>query len=197
MTDSTLQNDDPSLLGGAADEPKADEPKADAPKADEPKADEPKADEPKADELTLDAEPGEEPLRDKIVALGKELKLDKDSAVKVQTLVKETVAAREAVMAEEFKNQVKEWADTVRADPDLGGAKLRENLGVAAKAIDAFGGKELREILDATGLGNHPVLVKAFVQIGKAIADDRLAGGGAGGTQQRDARSLYPNSNMN
>lgn len=131
------------------------------------------------------------------MALGKELKLGKDSAVKVQALVKETVAAREAALAESFKEQVKQWADVVRADPELGGSNLKGNLSIAAKAIDAFGGKELREVLDATGLGNHPLLVKAFVQIGKAIADDRLAGGGAGGASQRDARSMYPNSNMN
>lgn len=85
------------------------------------------------------------------------------------------------------------WADQVRADKEFGGLKLEENLGIAAKARDAFGGPELKMLFDKTGIGNHPALVRAFVKIGKAISQDGfVSGGGSGATSTKSyADRLY------
>ena len=54
----------------------------------------------------------------------------------------------------------------------------------AHRAAEAFGGDELMTFLDETGLGDHPVLIKAFAAISKSISEDSarltLQGGGAG-----------------
>ena len=65
-----------------------------------------------------------------------------------------------------------QWVSAVKADPDIGGAKLPQSLAAASRAIDAFGGPALRSALSLTGAGNNPAVVKAFVEIGKAMADD-------------------------
>jgi hypothetical protein len=42
--------------------------------------------------------------------------------------------------------------------------------------VKDFGGEPLVKLLNESGLGNHPLLVKAFVAIGKARAEDRIGG---------------------
>lgn len=87
------------------------------------------------------------------------------------------------------------WATEVKADKDIGGDALAANLATAQKALDAFGGAPLKDVLNSYGLGNHPVLVKAFVQIGKAISEDNLVPSGRaarGSDPESRAASLYP-----
>ena len=67
--------------------------------------------------------------------------------------------------------QQSEWQAAIKADPDIGGDKLAPAIAEAAIALDAFGGAELRQALIVTGAGNHPAIVKAFVQVGRMMAD--------------------------
>lgn len=88
------------------------------------------------------------------------------------------------------------WESQVRADKEFGGDKLNENLGLAAKFRDTFGSPELKQLLDKTGLGNHPALVRAFIKAGKSISQDSpVMGSGSGATPTRTgpvtAASLY------
>jgi hypothetical protein len=105
-------------------------------------------------------------------AIAKELKLPKDVAQRVvDVAVKREQAAREL-----RDTTVKQWADDVKADKELGGDKLPETLAIAKKAID-IGPPELKTFLDASGLGNHPLFVKWAHTIGKALSEDRFVSG--------------------
>ena len=65
----------------------------------------------------------------------------------------------------------KEWLDNAKVDPRFGGAAYDQNITIAAKAIDTFGGPKLREFFNQTGIGNHPDVIDTFVNIGKAIQE--------------------------
>jgi hypothetical protein len=52
------------------------------------------------------------------------------------------------------------------------GEKYDHNVKVAQHALSEFGGKELVEYLNATGLGNNPALIRAFQKAGEAIMGD-------------------------
>ena len=85
-----------------------------------------------------------------------------------------------------------EWLETSKADKEFGGEKLPENLGVARKALDAFATPELCKLLDETGLGNHPEVIRMFFRAGKAISEDKFVGGNqAGGGKANPANVLY------
>ncbi len=56
------------------------------------------------------------------------------------------------------------------------GKDYDRNLGFAKKAVDHFGGKDLADYLDASGMGNHTPLIKAFQAIGKALGEDTMIG---------------------
>lgn len=92
--------------------------------------------------------------------------------------------------------RVAEWGEQSKADKEFGGDKLNENLALASKAMDAFATPELKQVLDQTGIGNHPELIRAFVRIGRQISEDRLVPGGSmpAGDSRSIAERLYPNS---
>jgi len=124
-------------------------------------------------------------------ALAKEFKLSAENAQKVADIGAKMVQKAAVAQAEQFKATQAEWAREVTNDKEIGGAKLQENLGVARKAIETFGGAELREFLNVTGFGNNPLLVKTFARIGKAISEDGFVRGGTTTTPD-PAANFYP-----
>lgn len=63
------------------------------------------------------------------------------------------------------------WQQQTR---DTYGDNLPRALATAARAVESFGGNELRELLDQTGLGNHPVLIEAFRKAGEHLQEDKI-----------------------
>lgn len=134
--------------------------------------------------------------------VAKELDLPQDKAQLVIDKVLPAMQARQAEQAGEFYAEIggppDTWAASSTADKEFGGDKLAESLAVAKKARDAFGTPELTTLLNKTGLGNHPEIVRVFYRAGLAISEDRLVTGGQGGQPGTgDARRLYAASNMN
>ena len=69
---------------------------------------------------------------------------------------------------------------------------------MARKAVEQFGTPELRTLLDESGLGSHPEVVRFFYRAGKAIGDDNFVAAGrtappGGSSEQKHAATLYPN----
>lgn len=104
------------------------------------------------------------------------------------------MAEKQAEVVAKVRN---DWAEQSRSDKEFGGEKLQENLAVAQKAMKQFGSPELTELLNKSGLGNHPEIIRAFYRAGKAISEDGFVAGGKASVQNGDARALFPNSNMN
>ena len=103
--------------------------------------------------------------------------------------VAERVAAQQAEMLAQAETT---WKADTAADKEIGGDALSVNLGVARKALDAFGTPELRALLEGSRLGNHPEVIRFMVKAGKAISEDRMVTGGAGPKgEQTTASKLY------
>jgi hypothetical protein len=124
--------------------------------------------------------------------LAKELNLPQAQAQKVVDLG----VKLQQKQAEAWQAQIEKWVGDVKSDKDIGGDKLPENLGIARKAIDTFAPPELKELLNSSGLGNHPLMIKTFLNIGKAISEDGfVTGSKTAGTKQSLESRLYGNSN--
>lgn len=125
-------------------------------------------------------------------AIAKELKLDQAAAQKLADIGAK-MAQRQA---QAHAQLVETWTEQVKTDKEIGGDKLAENLGVARKAIDTFGSPELKALLNSSGLGNHPEVVKLAFKVGKAIREDRFVSGSPKGNTTNDpAKKLFPNMN--
>lgn len=66
------------------------------------------------------------------------------------------------------------WTEQTR---QLFGPGYQQEVARALAAAERFGGPELRALLDATGLGSHPAVVKTFHQISQQIAEDTSVSG--------------------
>jgi hypothetical protein len=90
--------------------------------------------------------------------------------------------------------QVAQWADDTRNDKDIGGAKFDASVATAKKAMDRFGSAPLKQLMDQTGLGNHPEVIRAFHRIGLAIAEDTFVNADSSGGSKRSAADRMFNS---
>lgn len=143
-----------------------------------------------ADGMTLDAV-----TLGEFEGLARELNLSQEKAQKVTDLGAKMAERWATSQAEAIQAASAEWAATSTADKEFGGDKLAENLAVSKKALDAFGTPDLKSLLNDSGLGNHPEVIRFMYRAGKAISEDRMVTGGAGPATAATtmAKSLYPN----
>ncbi len=70
--------------------------------------------------------------------------------------------------------QSQDWAAAIKNDPEIGGENYDKSVASAIKVIQSFGDPALTELLNTSGLGNHPALFKFCHRISAAIAEDKF-----------------------
>jgi len=102
-----------------------------------------------------------------------------------QGFLNEMGAVLETKMAAQLKSVRQAWAESSTTDKEFGGDKLSENMSVAKKALDAFGTDSLRSLLNESGLGNHPEIIRFMYRAGRAISQDTMVNGTASTSRSR------------
>lgn len=142
--------------------------------------------------LALDADVGND-----LKAFAKEKGLSQAEAQKLADMGAAAVQKTQAAYQAQLEKMQAQWVSDSRADKEFGGDRLSENLAVAKRALDSFGSPELAKLLDESGLGNHPEIIRYNFRVAQAISEDRLVPGSTKPASAADARSFYPNSKMN
>ena len=109
--------------------------------------------------------------------VAKELNLPQEAAQKVLNKVAPVMQERQAKAAEQVRL---DWANESQSDKEFGGEGLNDNLTVAKQSLDAFGTDALKSLLQDTGLGNHPEIIRFMYRAGKAISEDSYVGNSEG-----------------
>ena len=106
-------------------------------------------------------------------------------------------------MQEEQETAQKEGIDELRTNTTVAlqkewGKNFEGNMDYAKRAYSQFATPGLSEVLDETGLGNHPEMIRAFSKIGQLLGEESLAvGTGLGQSQmspqaaQEEIQALY------
>jgi hypothetical protein len=129
-------------------------------------------------------------------SLAKELNLPQETAQKVADLGVKLAQKWQAQQTAALGEAAAKWATDSQADKEFGGDKLQENLATAKKALDTFGSPELKTLLNESGLGNHPEVIRLLFKAGTAISEDRLVAGKSGTTPAATtAQRMFPNMN--
>lgn len=131
--------------------------------------------------------------------IAKELNLSQADAQKIADIGPKLAAKWQAHQQEAFQKTLGEWVSSAQADKEFGGEKFAENLAMAKKSMDQFGTPELRTLLNQSGLGNNPEIIRAFYRAGKAISEDNFVGAGAnrdGAGGKSAAEILYDNQGV-
>jgi hypothetical protein len=103
------------------------------------------------------------------------LNLTRDAAQQMLDRVAPVIARQQQAAIQAASEQ---WVSQVKADKELGGERLQQNLAIAKKARDAFGTDGLRRLLNESRIGNHPEMIRFFVRAGQAISEDSFVSGG-------------------
>lgn len=119
--------------------------------------------------------------------VAKEANLSQEAAQKLLDKMGPTIAQRQM---EQFENIKNDWAQSAQTDKEFGGEKLNENLAVAKKALDSFGTPELRTLLNESGLGNNPEVIRFMYRAGKAISEDKFVGSTTGANPRGAPKSF-------
>lgn len=105
----------------------------------------------------------------------KELGLTNDQANKLVPVLQGVIANRDQQMVDSIATERAKWLTAAKADPEIGGKAFGDNLTLAATALDRLGfvkDSPFRKLLDESGLGNHPEMIRAWSKVGKAIGED-------------------------
>lgn len=196
--DADVTTDAPEAAAPAAAVQEAAAPVADAAAVETPAAETPAADEP----FSVKAPEGAEAYQadfDKFAGdMDGWLKANPNASAR-EALAE--AAARQAKLVGESQaqamaqrdQQISAWGDELKADKDFGGEAFDKNVATAIKGLEAVGSPELRQMLDQTGLGSHPEIVRAFKKVGELVADAPFATGAQPAQSASPAARMYPN----
>ena len=186
--------DDHSLIGGAQSQT---EPDAQA----EPDAKDTKPAAPESYELEMPEgyELDTETL-EAVTPMLKEMGATTEQAQALADIMVKKMTAQRNAECDAFSETVKSWKEETLNDPEIGGRNLDKNLSSVAKVIDKYAedGAAVRQMLDDSGLGNHPAFVKMMVRVAQSLDTDKWVdspGNNKGNIGEDEfIKGLFPNS---
>ncbi len=130
-------------------------------------------------------------LTSEFKAIAKGLNLPQEAAQQVVDMGFKLLESAANQHVQQLNDARVAWADQTKADPDIGGDKLTDTLATARKARDTFASPGLVKLLEDSGLGNHPEIIRAFSKIGAAISEDKLVTGGSNATPETSVADKF------
>lgn len=132
----------------------------------------------------------------------RELGLSNEAANKLMPIAKQMMDQATADIGRQLQDMGaatrKEWHDAYVADPEIGGVNRTQTETLSAKALDAMGytaGHPFRTLLNDSGIGNHPDMIRAFRRLGEMVGEEGtfLRADVAAPKSKSAAERLYPN----
>jgi hypothetical protein len=133
------------------------------------------------------------PVPDAVKRMAFENKMTQDQFTATLNTFGQYMQAQRMAEAEQLKQQgkdfiTKEW-----------GEKAEYNLNIARRALQTVDPEgELKQLLDTTGFGNHPTILKFFSNLGKDLQEGGYLRGELrqpAGAKKTPAQLLYPSMN--
>lgn len=128
-------------------------------------------------------------MSEDFTTIAKELKLTQAQAQKlVDIQAKYANAAMDEAMAN-YKATTDGWKTSSIKEF---GSNLNQELSYSRKALDTFGTPGLVKLLDETGLGNNPDVIRFCGAVGKLIGEDKFGEGQKRAPTKSVAEIFYP-----
>ena len=152
-----------------------------------------------------------------VSAVAKEFGLDQAQAQKMVDKHFDIISKNNDLVSAAQETRMKEWAGQAMADKEFGGANLSDNMAGARKAMNSFSqpavdadgkailhqegslkGQQMSEVevlMNESGWGNHPAMIRVFHRINQAMSEDSFVQGDMKPREQKKtpAETMYPN----
>ena len=135
----------------------------------------------------------DKPTAEAFGAIAKKLGLKQEG---FNTLFNEVIPFLNERQNERLNEVRQDFYQEAKADADIGGAKWKQSLSLARKALFQFTDAPTRELLQASGLDCHPGIIKAFRNIAMAMSDDNVHRGTQATGERDAAKAFFYNSDM-
>lgn len=140
----------------------------------------------------------EDPMVSTFLASAGELGMKDEAVQAVLDKVAPLVAEQLAAPAKMWTELNAEWQAAIKGDPEVGGAKLGENVARINGLIDRFGTPDLKDALRMTGAANNPHIFKFLSKFASAYSEATpVASGDSGHATPPGAAGLsrmYPSA---
>lgn len=131
-------------------------------------------------------------MLDAFTPIFKELGISQEAAQKLADTYAPLMSTKIEEIRQEglnaFQEVVNGWKDETLKEL---GSENKKALAYAAKCRQKFGNEKFVEMLNETGVGNHPEMVKFLINIGKTISEDSFVDGN-GTTKVDPLKAMYP-----
>ncbi len=98
----------------------------------------------------------------------------------------------EAARREQWQGQVSQWRQEVAQDPHLGGNNMAASVARAQLALDRFDqNKHIGRLLEESGYGNHPEVLRFFNRMADSLMEDSLVRGEPGASMPPLEERMY------
>lgn len=115
-----------------------------------------------------------------IVEYSKKQGLSNDQAKELLEREEKLLGDYKSTLEQEHDARVKQWEEEVKNDKEIGLDNFKKNVAQVDELLKKYSSDEFRKALSETGFGNHPELVRTFVKISEAMADDTFEPNGKG-----------------
>lgn len=129
-------------------------------------------------------------------AVANELKLPQEAAQKLAAWYDKHSTEKATANTSAWKAVNDGWVDAGKKDAEIGGEKWDTSVEHCRAAIKSFGTKEFTDMLNLTGAGNHPEMIRFLTRVHNATKEDKMISGGQGAQGGKDiAKIMFPNQN--
>ena len=105
----------------------------------------------------------------------------------------DSAEAAQAAAQETWDTVQKQWQDEARALPDIGGAQLNATLSTLKQGLTNVGaGDEFFKIMDQTGAGNNPQVIRVLHSLTKGLVEKQPNTGSVSNPPKSQAERLFP-----
>lgn len=128
--------------------------------------------------------------------LAKELNIPQAKAQQLIDFQSQLASKQAEAYQAAVTKQAQDWAAEIKNDPEIGGENYDKSVASAIKVIQSFGDPALTELLNTSGLGNHPALFKFCHRISAAISEDKFVlPGSQSNTGRKSNEEVFYGSN--
>lgn len=125
--------------------------------------------------------------------IAKELNLDQAGAQKVAAIGTK-LAEKWATDAQTQHQAILDgWITEVKADKEIGGEAMPQNLAVAKRALETYGSPALKDLLNTSGFGNNPEVIRLLHKVGLTLKEDAVVTGRERASSKSAGDLLYDN----
>lgn len=132
-------------------------------------------------------------------ALAKELGLSQEAAQKLVERDSGLMSSAHERNMATVREKTEQWAKDAQADKEIGGGNFQSSVTDARTALDKFGTPEFKNMLNQSGVGNHPELIRLLARVGKAMREDKMVTTSSqpARAQKSFAEAFYPSMSAN